>query len=91
MKTKKSKKGWTTINVDMEKANDRVRWDFLRGTLLDAKLPGALVKIIMNCVSSSSMQLLWNGLLTESFTPTRGVRQGDPSFLYLFVLGIGRL
>ncbi|KAG6393294.1 hypothetical protein SASPL_147531 [Salvia splendens] len=37
-----------------------------------AKLSAALVDVIMKCVSTSSMQLLWNGNLTESFKPSRG-------------------
>ena len=37
------------------------------------------------------MQLLWNEELTESFTPSRGIRQGDPIYPYIFVLCIERL
>ncbi|CAA0816650.1 Unknown protein [Striga hermonthica] len=37
------------------------------------------------------MQILWNGAPSESFHPSRGVRQGDPISLYLFVLCIERL
>lgn len=45
----------------------------------------------MSCVSTASMQLLWNDAVSTSFLPTRAVRQGDPFSPYLFVLGMERL
>lgn len=35
----------------------------------------------MSCVSSSSISLLFNG-----FLPSRGIRQEDPMFPYLFIM-----
>lgn len=35
--------------------------------------------------------MLWNGEVLEEFSPSRGIRQGDPFFPYLFVLCIERL
>ena len=37
------------------------------------------------------MQILWNRECTEEFVPSRGIRQGDPISLYIFVLCIERL
>lgn len=82
---------WMAIKVDLEKAYDRVCWDFLQDTLSDARFPSSISRAIMACVSSTSMLLLRNRSMSDSFLPTRGVRQGDPLFPYLFVLGMERL
>ncbi|KAH1081880.1 hypothetical protein J1N35_021641 [Gossypium stocksii] len=47
MKSIKSKKGWMVVKVDLEKAYDRIRWDFLKDTLIDVGFPMAFVSIIM--------------------------------------------
>ncbi|KAA3476669.1 LINE-1 reverse transcriptase isogeny [Gossypium australe] len=49
-------------------------------------VPEFLRKVIMSAISSSSMQILWNGVPTQKFKPARGIRQGCPLSPYLFVL-----
>lgn len=45
----------------------------------------------MYCISNSSIQILWNGEMSESFNLTRGIRQRDPLSPYIFFLYIERL
>ncbi|XP_019415559.1 PREDICTED: uncharacterized protein LOC109327034 [Lupinus angustifolius] len=87
----KQKKGVLAFNVDLEKAYDRVNWDFLEHTLADFGIPASIVKMVMWCVRNDSMSLLWNGSRLNTFTPTRGLRQGDPMSPYLFVLCMEKL
>ena len=91
MRRKKGKKGWMLLKLDLEKAYDRVRWDFLEDTLRAAGLSEDWVGRIMECVSGPSMSILWNGEKSESFKPSRGLRQEDPLSPYLFVLCMERL
>lgn len=47
MKLTKSKKRWMMVKVDLEKAYDRIQWDYLQDTLLDDNIPKILVNIII--------------------------------------------
>ena len=91
MNRKKGKVGWMAIKVDLEKEYDRLNWGFIEDTLKDVGIPIKMLSVIMRCISSSSMRLLWNGQPTEEFVPSRGIRQGDPLSPYIFVLCMERL
>lgn len=89
MSKKKGRNSCMAINIDMEKAYDRLEWSFIRDTILLYEFPEPLISLIMSCVSSSFISILFNGGALEPFLPSRSIRQGDPLTPYFFYLMYG--
>ncbi|XP_057739711.1 uncharacterized protein LOC130956727 [Arachis stenosperma] len=86
MRNTKSQKGTMAFKIDLEKAYNRVGWHFLEATLVRFGFSKATINLILNCVTSSSLAVLWNRNRLQNFNPKRGLRQGYPMSPYLFVL-----
>lgn len=82
---------YVAIKIDLHKAYDKLRWEFIEDTLKEARFPLPFINLVMACISSVSMQVMWNRKASDPFWPSRGIHQGDLISPYLFVLCIERL
>ncbi|OMO90520.1 reverse transcriptase [Corchorus capsularis] len=73
------------LKLDLSKAYDRVEWAFLEGVMRSLGFSARWISRIMTCVRAVSYSVLVNGVPTDKFAPSRGIRQEDPLSPYLFL------
>ena len=83
--------GHVALKLDLEKAYDHLEWLFIKETLEFIQIPPKQIQLIMNMLSSTRFNIMWNGTPLSTIIPSRGVRQGDPLSPYLFILCLERL
>ena len=74
------------LKLDISKAYDWVEWYYLEGIVRKMGFRERWINLVMGCVKTVSYSILVNREPCGMIFPTRGIRQGDPFFPFLFLL-----
>lgn len=55
MKSRQKNKRWLVIKIDLEKAYDWVRWEFIETSLQDTGILIFLINVIMSTITNSTI------------------------------------
>ena len=78
--------GDLALKLDTSKAYDRVEWIWLEKIMQKLGFDDKWCDLIMMCITTISYSVKINGKPKGHIVPSRGIKQGDPLFPYLFLL-----
>lgn len=76
------------LKVDLKKAFDSIRCDFILASSRALSIPEIFINWIEQCISTPTFTVLVNGGTGGFFKSTKGIRQGNPISPYLFVIAM---
>lgn len=85
-KKNSGKNGFMAIKLGTSKAYDRVEWGFLQAVMKKMGYKEHIINLVMKCMRSVSNKIVSGGHEMGPIIPRRGLHQGDPLSLYLFIL-----
>lgn len=74
------------VKLDFSKAYDTIDWSCPLHVMECMRLNRTWINWIKVLLETTKMSVLVNGSPTDEFSPQRGIRQGDPLALYLFLM-----
>ena len=77
--------------IGFQKAFDRVEWEFLIESLKKFNFGRDFLQWVKTFYNNIQSCVINNGVSSNFFTLERGVRQGDPLSLYIFIIAIESL
>jgi hypothetical protein len=62
--------------LDASKAFDKVHYCKLFSLLLNRQIPSLIIRVLLNIYTGQRVRVLWNGIYSECFAVSNGVKQG---------------
>lgn len=62
------------LKIDLEKASDKLEWNFIKNALHKFNFPAQLIQWIMTCIETVQFSISINGHISETWRPQRGIR-----------------